>query len=281
MQSTSNVLVEVVLRKLPRGELAFPPSDDLLISVHAGAPTRVSCRGARSLATRGELFILPSGASDECTQDDPSEVVDLRLSTALLRLAADELGLDPKNGPALECGARDSRIEHLAWALEAEQRSGSQGGRLYRECLGLAVAVQLLGRQRAPRVNRTPSGLPAERLRRVLDCIEADLGGDLSLLRLARVARVSTSHFSVLFKRSMGVPVHEYVVQRRVARARTLLQEGRSSASAIALQVGFAHQSHLARCMRRVLGVTPSALTRSGAAGHGPALVVEGQLHDA
>jgi AraC family transcriptional regulator len=264
VQATPNIAVEVVLRKLPRGEIAFAASGDHLISVHASAPARMSCHGGaiRSLATRGEIFILPSGASDKCTQDDASEVVDLRLPAALVRRAAQEMGLDPETGPALECGVRDTQIEHLAWALEAERRAKSPGGRLYRECLGLALAVQLLSRHRAPRAARPPAGLPAKRLQLVVDCIEADLAGDLSLLRLARVAAVSASHFRVLFKRSMGVPVHEYVVQRRVARARALLQAGQLPPSVIALEVGFAHQSHLARCMRRVLGVTPSELVR-------------------
>lgn len=172
------------------------------------------------------------------------------------------MGLDPEAGPALECGVRDTQLEHMAWALEAEHRAQFPGGRLYRECLGLALAVQLLSRHRAPRATRSLPGLPAKRLQAVADCIEADLAGDLSLSRLARIAGVSASHFRVLFKRSMGVPVHEYVIQRRVARARALLQAGRLSASAIAFEVGFAHQSHLARCMRRVLGVTPSELER-------------------
>jgi AraC family transcriptional regulator len=263
-----NIAVEVVLRKLPRGENAFPVSGDHLISVHASAPARMSCHGGavRTLSTRGEIFILPSGASDGCTQDDASEVVDLRLPAALMRRAAEEMGLDPEIGPALECGVRDTQIEHMAWALQAEHRARFPGGRLYRECLGLAVAVQLLSRHRAPRASRSPAGLPPKRLQLVVDCIEAELAGDLSLLRLARVAGVSASHFRVLFKRSMGVPVHEYVVQRRVARARALLQAGHLPASAIAFEVGFAHQSHLARCMRRVLGVTPTELARAQSA---------------
>lgn len=62
----------------------------------------------------------------------------------------------------------------------------------------------------------------------------------------------------------LGLPVHKYVVQRRVERARALLCESDIAISEIALQVGFAHQTHLAGHMRRVLGCTPSALRRSG-----------------
>jgi AraC family transcriptional regulator len=73
---------------------------------------------------------------------------------------------------------------------------------------------------------------------------------------------VSASHFKTLFKRSTGLPVHEYVIQRRVERAKALLLRGELPASQVALEAGFAHQSHMARSMRRVLGVTPSSISR-------------------
>lgn len=84
-----------------------------------------------------------------------------------------------------------------------------------------------------------------------------------ALERLARVARMSASYLKTLFRRATGMPLHRYVVQRRVERARTLLERGDLPTSQIALEAGFAHQSHLARWMRRLLGVTPSAIVRA------------------
>jgi AraC family transcriptional regulator len=60
----------------------------------------------------------------------------------------------------------------------------------------------------------------------------------------------------------MGVPLHQYVIQRRVDRARILLSESELAISQVALQTGFAHQSHLARHMKRMLGYTPAAAKR-------------------
>jgi AraC family transcriptional regulator len=110
-----------------------------------------------------------------------------------------------------------------------------------------------------------PGGLSQRQLRVVVEYIEEHLDRDLSLARLARVAGVSASHLKTLFKRSTGQPVHTYVVQQRVHRAATLLARGELPASQIALETGFSHQSHMARCMRRVLGVTPGAVARSRA----------------
>ena len=91
-----------------------------------GDPARVSCHGGavRSVATRGEISLLPVGTADECLQDDPTEAVNLRLPRALLRLDAEELDLDPDRA-AFEprfC-FRDRAIENIVWAQEGD-RSG-------------------------------------------------------------------------------------------------------------------------------------------------------------
>lgn len=77
------------------------------------------------------------------------------------------------------------------------------------------------------------------------------------------MAGVGTSHCKALFKRSTGLPVHQYVIRRRVERARLLLQERAATIADVAAQTGFANQSHLARWMRRVAGVAPTDVLRA------------------
>lgn len=241
---------------------------DHLLSVHAGAPVRISCPSARAcgLQTRGEINLLPAGTSAEWFEDAPIDTVEVRVPASLMQLAAAEMGLDPAHaGVDPQCQFRDPQIEHIAWALEAEYRAGSRNGLVYAESLGIALAVHLLARYRAAGPPRFTTGLSSSQLGRVTEYIETSLDQDLSLLRLARVAGVSVSHFRALFRRSMGLPVHEYVIQRRVERARSLLLLGDRPASEVALEAGFSHQSHMARCMRRVLGVTPAFIARSRA----------------
>jgi AraC family transcriptional regulator len=101
------------------------------------------------------------------------------------------------------------------------------------------------------------------RLRQVLSHIEYNLGRDLSLKEIAGVAGVSVSHCNAAFRRAVGMPVHQYVIERRVDRAKTLLGEGNLSISQIAVETGFAHQSHLAYHVRRLLGVSPLSLRQT------------------
>jgi AraC family transcriptional regulator len=259
----TRVGLHVELRRMPSGRRHHLASADHHISLHSGAPVRVSCipTGLRCVRSRGELNVLPAGVAEEWFEDDDSDTIELRLPALLVRLAAEELGLDPAHaGVTPQCHARDVQIEHIGWALADEQRESSPNGLIYRESLGMALAVRLLTHYRAP---AAPRAFSRNELARVTEYIEAHLDSDVSLLRLARVCGVSASHLRALFKRSLGVPVHEYVIQRRVERARSLLLRGDLPASQIALDAGFSHQSHMARCMRRVLGVTPASIARS------------------
>jgi AraC family transcriptional regulator len=262
-ESRAWIGLRVDLQTTPAGDVQLQALADHRLKIHAGAPVRGTCRFQRFHYTRGDIDILPAGASDVWHEDDSSTSLMLQLSPSLLRRAAEDLGADPDGaGLELRHQIRDPQIEHIAWALDAERAAGYPSGLLYTETLGSALAIHLLGRYRAPL--RVARGLSKPQLRRITAYIEEFLDQDLSLSRLAEVAGVSASHLKTQFKRSTGLPVHEYVIQRRVERAKALLIRGELPASQIALEAGFAHQSHMARWMRRVLGVSPGFVSRGG-----------------
>ena len=101
-------------------------------------------------------------------------------------------------------------------------------------------------------------GLPPRALQRVREFIEAHLEENISVQALADIARLSMYHFSRSFKRSEGVPPHDYIVLRRVKRAQSLLEDTDLPLSEIAIAAGFADQSHCARRFREHVGLTPS-----------------------
>ncbi|MFJ7441642.1 helix-turn-helix transcriptional regulator [Methylorubrum thiocyanatum] len=69
---------------------------------------------------------------------------------------------------------------------------------------------------------------------------------------------MSTRHFCRAFRTAMGLSPYDYIVQRRVERARALIQESRLSFSEIAVNVGFSNHAHMTSTFQRVLGKTPS-----------------------
>ena len=75
---------------------------------------------------------------------------------------------------------------------------------------------------------------------------------------MAAVARLSPYHFTRQFKAATGLPPHQYVIARRVERARYVLQQGRDlSLAEVAADAGFSDQSQFSRHFKRLVGVTP------------------------
>ena len=203
-------------------------------------------------------------------EDGPAHSVIVRFSPLLLESTADELGLAPGLSTlAPRHKLRDPQLAHIAWALEAEREAGSPNGSLYAESLGTALAVRLLSSygmaRNLPAHRSTPGRLSAAQLGRITDYIDAHIDGDLSLSALAAVALSSVSHFKVQFRRTLGLPVHAYVMRRRVETARDLIARRDLPLAQVAASAGFAHQSHMARHMRRMLGMTPGELRRASA----------------
>ncbi len=100
---------------------------------------------------------------------------------------------------------------------------------------------------------------PAAFLTPVIAFVEEHLGERFTLHDLAREVQVSSFYFVRIFKQRTGLTPHQYVMSRRVARARRLLEEGELPIAAIAAETGFASQSHLTELFRREVGVTPRA----------------------
>lgn len=243
------------------GEVSLAPSRAHRLRLHVGRPVKGSCAQSHPfLYTRGDIDVLPAGYDDVCVQQSSATSLMVELAPRLLRGTAEELGLPAARAElALRHQLRDKQLELVALALEVESTAGYPSGPLYAESLGLALSTRLLGMATsAP--SRRPAGLSPAQRARLVDYVDAHLEEPLSLLDLARVTGCSASHLKTLFKRTLGVSVHAYVVQRRVERARQLLRHGDLPSTQVALECGFAHQSHMARCIRRQLGVSPTEL---------------------
>jgi AraC family transcriptional regulator len=262
----------MIKRDVP-GLIEMPARPFTLVCIHVGPSTRVWCRRDgrtyQGLEVHGGVEIIPAGMSSNWEILDAGTTLILQVPMSLLQQAAAASGLDPARIDIVSrFQMRDPQIEHIGWAVKAEIEAGSPGGRLFLDSLGLALATRLL-HQHSSRSTPAPVptrrvGLGGTRLTRLLAHIEDHLDQNLSLADIAAVAGLSASHLKTVFREATGLPVHQYVLRRRVERAQMLLREGQLPINEIALATGFAHQSHLARHMRRLFGVTPAEVKRRG-----------------
>jgi AraC-like DNA-binding protein len=101
-------------------------------------------------------------------------------------------------------------------------------------------------------------GLAPGRANRVCEYIDSHLQENIALEVLAEIAQLSVHHFARAFRQSLGIPPHNYIVQRRIEHAQQLLRNTELPLSEIAIVAGFTDQSHLARHFRTITGVSPS-----------------------
>lgn len=94
-------------------------------------------------------------------------------------------------------------------------------------------------------------------IRRAKARIDDDPCAPVTLAALADEAGLSRFQLLRGFARDTGLPPHAYLIQRRIALARHLIERGAPLADAAA-GAGFADQSHMTRAFVRMLGVTPA-----------------------
>jgi transcriptional regulator GlxA family with amidase domain len=106
---------------------------------------------------------------------------------------------------------------------------------------------------------RVRCGLPPRAKGRVLEYIVTHLNENITNDALAEVAGLSVCHFARMFKQTVGVSPHRYVLQCRIEWARELLADTDMPLSEIAIVTGFSDQSHYTRWFREIIGVTPGS----------------------
>lgn len=111
-------------------------------------------------------------------------------------------------------------------------------------------------------VGPTKSSLTPAQISRVVDYIEAKIATRITLADLADMCGISQFRFMRAFKAETGFNPHQYVIERRVARAKALLQDSDCSIADVAYDIGFSSQAHMTDVFRKRVGATPGQFRR-------------------
>ena len=108
-------------------------------------------------------------------------------------------------------------------------------------------------------------GLAVWQQDRAIELLHEHLDGDLAISDLAKECGLSSGRFMRAFKKSFGVPVHRYLLQRRIQASKSMLSHSDKSLLTIALEVGFSDQPAFNRSFREFVGTSPGQWRRANA----------------
>ena len=238
-----------------------------LVHIFTGRPVtqewRFDGHNYRVQNTASSLMLAPKGlqASVRVARTQP----DVQWILELEPPPSQDLLNGRKFSPTPQLNLRDPQAVRLVQLLQTEVESGAPTGSLFGETIGNSLILYLAQHYSIAALGRDQirGGLPGLRLKRVLEYIEVNLSSDIHLNDLAETAGLSAFHFARLFKQSTGVSPHQYLLQRRLERAKELLRKPSMSLSEVGLESGFADQSHFTNVFRRFVGATPSKFRSS------------------
>jgi AraC family transcriptional regulator len=262
-------------RATPAFELDLPALTYHRLVLYTRPPEELDLRYEgvkRSVPTpAGSISLIPARGPAEVRSSGTKDELHVYLESGLVaRVAAEAFELDPARLTVRPLdGLYLPQLRATMLAVNEELMANGAGGPLAAESLANLLAVHLIRNVFGPRppAGRSDGALPQKKLRAVVEYIEEHLDVSPSLARLAAVAHLSAYHFARQFKVATGLPPHQYLILRRVERAKLLLQEGDLSLAEVAADAGFTDQSKLSHTFKRIVGVSPRQFRRSAGIG--------------
>lgn len=245
----------------------FEANANALLVTGATGPVDVTYRidgrvVSRHLQEKG-IFFLPPGRDCEVTLNTPLDSIHVHLRPELFsgfegKLQNSDFGLLPL------LGEPEPLTSNLLAVVEEMVREGDTSCSLLADSIAHAIANRLVvlnARERkAPcAVERQ---LSPRSVRSIRDFVEANIADCIKLDDLAAICDVSPEYFIRVFKSSLGVSPHRYVVGVRIHHAKLLLTDPNIGLAEVARRCGFAHQQHFTNTFRRMTGLSPGAYRR-------------------
>jgi AraC family transcriptional regulator len=247
-------------------EVSTPRWHSIAIFTHGNriihADRKLDGRFHRDAVVGGDIVITPVNVGQGAAWENEGDFIILGIEADVFARAINE-SAEAKDVELLPHFATpDPLIYQMGLALKGVLENNPTNSRLYAETMINALSVHLMQHycECKPILQQYKDGLSKYKSREIIDYINAHLDDDLSLTELAAIVQISPHYFSHLFKQSMRMSPHQYVIRCRVERAKNYLLQGNASIAEVAYKVGFANQSHLNRHFKRLLGVTPKMI---------------------
>ena len=209
------------------------------------------------------VWLVPPGVQHVIHFDRRATLIHLYLNENFFRTMVEDAPQNTQSALVPSVLVRDQFMVELARSLYQETRMNSVS-ELFAQSIATITATHLV-RKYCGREGSIPEyrgGLGPTREKRIRAYIAEKLGEQLSLSDMAETVGMSPNYFISLFRQSMGMTPHKYVVQQRLEHARKLLQHTDLTLLEVAQRCGFQDQSQFTTTFRRYCGATPGQFRR-------------------
>lgn len=222
---------------------------------------RHSATGRRQFrySEKNNLCITPAGQSISAYWTRPIDNLGMSLDKDFAAKAALENGFSTNFEFIETNGQSDRLIQSIGLTLLDSTATDSPVDRLCADSLINSLTLHLLANYSTakPEKHTETGGLSGYKFRRVTEYLEAHLDDDISLNEIAAIADLSPSHFSRAFRKTTGQSPIQYLMQRRLERAKELLALPDIPLVEVGLLSGFKNQSHFSTLFRKYTHLTP------------------------
>ena len=240
------------------------------LSIHLGGTKRL-CRigeGRRLVrdACSGAHSFVPAGSGYRWNTEGPVDFVHFYFAPKTIDLViADGFDRNPQSAEIRDClGINERLIDALSTSILTEISYGDGIQQAYLDGLLHLLVFRLLRcySNAASTMILRRHALAPYRLRAAIDFIDGHLAEPIGVSEIASAAGMSMFHFSRAFRTSTGVSPYSYLLQKRVAAAKTRLRTPVGTLATIAGECGFSSPSQFSRMFKQVTGFNPGTYRR-------------------
>jgi AraC family transcriptional regulator len=275
--SRSWTLLSAEIRSHSAGEIgAFTPQNGEITQVLKCGEAAISDRASGGVrqevqAHAGTMWLCPSGIREEATRLSVDFHACLHIYMphhSFLRLSNEGHGDFGAQDLRYEAQLASPAVHEMTAAIARELNDQTSSGSLKMDELAIKLISTLAQHHAETSPCRLPTALAKgildrRRLSRVLEFIDANMESEISVTDLADVACFSLFHFVRAFHSAMGCSPHAYLSERRLDRAKSLLEHSETSLVDVALGCQFSGQANFTKAFTRSLGVSPGRYRRA------------------
>lgn len=262
-------IIFVLASHAPSPGLHYSPVNDLIVSIvlqsNYGNVVRDIGYGQKSFKETPDCILVtpPMTPSYWCFEGTPQVMHicfpqdylqrSLVNSDIDIEVAFEQLARNPIRDPLI------SMLAKRLWTMSAISSRYSQlcGDQILNTILITLFVESEISRNATCGSQRLTSGLAPWRLRRSTELMEKNIPNNISIDSLAMEVGLSTQHFLRAFTASTGQTPHQWLMQKRIERAKILLGSTTTSITEISMELGFSSPAHFSGSFRQAVGVTP------------------------